>query len=327
MPDRPAGIAADDLTRAYAYCAELTAEHGRTYNLATRLLPAPRRHAVHALYGFARHVDDIVDVTAVDDPEAAIRGVDDAHARLHAALAGDPGPLDETGLVVRALADTIRQYRIPTGYFDAFIRSMRMDVPRTPEFRPHYRTIEELREYMHGSAAVIGLELLPILDVADPAAPPAAAALGEAFQLTNFIRDMGEDLDRDRIYLPTDILAAFDVDEDLLWHCRTTGQRDVRLERALAHLIAHTRSIYRVAEPGIDLLDPKVRPAMRTAFVLYGDILRAVEESGYRVLHQRARVSRRRRLSVAAPRLASAGWTTLRSRSRLGTPTAPLLGR
>ncbi len=74
----------------------------------------------------------------MDDPEAAIRGVDDAHTRLHSALAGDPGPLDDTGLVVRALADTIRQYRIPTEYFDAFIRSMRMDVPGTPEFRPRY---------------------------------------------------------------------------------------------------------------------------------------------------------------------------------------------
>ena len=298
MPDRPTGIAADDLTRAYAYCADLTAEHGRTYNLATRLLPASRRHAVHALYGFARHVDDIVDVTAVDEPEAAIRGVDDAHTRLHSALAGDPGPLDDTGLVVRALADTIGQYRIPTEYFDAFIRSMRMDVPGTPEFRPRYGTMEELREYMYGSAAVIGLELLPILDVDDPAAPPAAAALGEAFQLTNFIRDVGEDLERGRLYIPLELWSAFGVDIDLLQECRRTGAMDPRVRRALAHAVALTRAEYREAEPGLAVLPDRIRPGIRAAFTLYGRILDEVERSGFRVLDRRATVPRRTRAAV-----------------------------
>ncbi|MFF3180071.1 phytoene/squalene synthase family protein [Rhodococcus pyridinivorans] len=311
-----------DLHEAYQLCRELNRRHGKTYFLATRIFPASKRAGVHALYGFARMVDDIVDVKPVD----AAPVLDALERRLSDALGGRPPTYDEFGLVLRALVDTTQRYDIPHEYYYAFLRSMRMDIPGTELFRSRYRTMDELSEYMYGSAAVIGLQMLPILGIEGERehAEAPAAALGEAFQLTNFIRDMGEDLDRDRIYLPTDILAAFDVDEDLLWHCRRTGQRDVRFERALAHLIAHTRSIYRVAEPGIDLLDPKVRPAMRTAFVLYGDILRVVEESGYRVLHQRARVSRRRRLSVAAPRLASAGWTTLRSRSRLGMPTAPL---
>lgn len=298
MPDRPAGSVTDDLARAYAYCAELTAEHGRTYNLATRLLPAPRRSAVHALYGFARHVDDIVDVTAVDDPEAAIRGVDDARARLHAALAGDPGPLDDTGLVVRALADTIGQYGIPIDYFEAFIRSMRMDVPGTPEFLPHYRTMEELREYMYGSAAVIGLELLPVFGVDDPAAAPAAAALGEAFQLTNFIRDVGEDLERGRVYIPLEVWSAFGVDLDLLREGRRTGVVDPRVRRALAHAVALTRAEYRRAEPGLALLPDRIRPGIRTAFTLYGRILDEVERSGFRVLDRRATVPRRTRAAV-----------------------------
>lgn len=288
----------DDLAEAYAYCAGLTAEHGRTYNLATRLLPASRRSAVHALYGYARHVDDIVDVTAVHAPDAAIRGVDEAHSRLHAALAGDPGPLDDTGLVVRALADTIAQYHIPIDYFDAFIHSMRMDVPDTPEFRPRYRTMEELREYMYGSAAVIGLELLPVFGVADPAAAPPAAALGEAFQLTNFIRDVGEDLERGRVYIPLELWGAFGVDLDLLQDGRRTGAVDPRVRRALAHAVALTRAEYRKAEPGLELLPDRIRPGIRTAFTLYGRILDEVERNGFRVLDRRATVPRRTRTAV-----------------------------
>lgn len=307
----------------YRQCRDLHREHGRTYFLATRLFPADKRAAVHALYGFARMVDDIVDV----DPDDAGPVLDELQQRLTDALNGRPPGGDTFGRVLGALADTVTRYDIPHDYFYAFMHSMRMDVPGTDVSRSRYRTMDELSEYMYGSAAVIGLQMLPILGTdtdRDRAAEPAAA-LGEAFQLTNFIRDMGEDLDRDRIYLPTSELAAFGVDEELLRHCRATGAHDVRVERALAHLIAQTRAIYRTAEPGIDMLVPAVRPAMRTAFVLYGDILRAVEDCGYRVLHQRAKVSRRRRLAVAAPRLAAAGWTSVRERSRLRLPVAPRL--
>lgn len=305
----------------YRLCRDLHREHGRTYFLATRLFPVDKRAAVHALYGFARMVDDIVDV----EPGDAGPVLDDLERRLADALNGQPTGDDPYGRVLGALTDTVERYDIPHEYFYAFMHSMRMDVPGTAVSRSRYRTMAELSEYMYGSAAVIGLQMLPIMGTEtdrDRATEPAAA-LGEAFQLTNFIRDAGEDLDRDRIYLPTDELAAFGVDEDLMRFCRSTGAHDVRIERALAHLIAQTRAVYRTAEPGLDMLVPAVRPAMRTAFLLYGDILRAVEDSGYRVLHRRAKVPRRRRLAVAAPRLAAAGWTSLRERSRLVVPVAP----
>lgn len=326
-----------ELHAAYRLCRELNEQHGKTYFLATRLLPADKRPGVHALYGFARMVDDIVDVdagdadsdlrvVAADETSAsptqadriAIAKLDNFERHIRDAFDGKPLGDSNTDLVLRALVDTTARYGIAHEYYYAFLHSMRMDIPGTEMFRSRYRTLDELSEYMYGSAAVIGLQMLPILGTeADPAIAAApAVALGEAFQLTNFIRDMGEDLDRDRIYLPTDELSAFGVEEDLLRYCRATGRSDVRLERALAHLIAHTRAVYRTAAPGIDMLDPVVRPGMRTAFVLYSDILREVEDSGYRVLHHRARVSRRRRLAVAAPRLAEAGWTTLRTRLR-----------
>ncbi|MGV9745703.1 phytoene/squalene synthase family protein [Rhodococcus zopfii] len=296
----------DDLAEAFRYCARLTATHGRTYHLASRLLPPDRRAGVHALYGFARTVDDIVDVTAVDDPETASRQVDTVRTRLHAALGGDPGPADEVGLVVRAAADTIGRYRIPLAYFDAFVRSMRMDIPGTAEFRDRYRDMAELQEYMYGSAAVIGLQLLPVFGVDDPdRAAPYAAALGTAFQLTNFVRDVGEDLARGRIYLPADGWSAFGVDDELLAECRRTGTPDRRVRRALAHFVALARADYRRAEPGLVLLPDRVRPGIRAAFVLYGRILDEVEDHGYRVFDRRVVVPRRRRVAVLLTQLAS----------------------
>ncbi|MDJ0393069.1 phytoene/squalene synthase family protein [Rhodococcus sp. G-MC3] len=314
---------------AYRLCRDLNARHGKTYFLATRLLPVDTRAAVHALYGFARMVDDIVDVDvdgsltdhAHDERELAPAdrrasakvGALEDHVR--AALGGGTLGEGEHDQVLRAFVDTVGRYSIPHEYFYAFFRSMKMDIPGTPEFTSRYRTMPELSEYMYGSAAVIGLEMLPILGTTDPAAEAPAAALGEAFQLTNFIRDMGEDLDRDRIYLPTDELEAFGVDEDLLRYCRATSRTDPRVDRALAHLIAHARAVYRTAEPGIDMLDPRVRPGMRTALLLYSGILREVENGGYRVLAVRARVPGWRRLSVAGPRLVTTGVARIRKPS------------
>jgi phytoene synthase len=281
------------LRRCYAECARIAARHGRTYFLATRLLPAADRPAVHALYAFARTVDDIVDTT-VCPPDHQAGRLDEFTAQLR-----DPSPRHP---VIVAVRDTAARYRIDAELFDAFLRSMRMDVPGTPEYRSRYADLAQLREYMHGSAAVIGLQLLPVLGTVGPraAAEPAAAALGEAFQLTNFIRDVAEDLGRDRIYLPADQLAAFGVDEPLLRHCAATRRTDQRVRRALAHHIALARARYRAAEPGIELLRPGARPAIRAAFTLYGEILDQVEDSDYAVFARRAAVSRARRLAVAA---------------------------
>ncbi|WP_430333039.1 phytoene/squalene synthase family protein [Rhodococcus sp. ACT016] len=299
----------DDLPSAYHRCRRLAAEHGRTYYLATRLLPAERRPAVYALYGFARTVDDVVDVDYVGrSPEERAAALDIVEAQLDDALAGRAVFDPRTGPVVRALADTVRQYEIPIEYFRAFLDSMRMDIPGTPGFHAEYRTMTELRRYMYGSAAVIGLQMLPVLGTTVPrvTAEPYAAALGEAFQLTNFLRDVGEDLDRGRVYLPADDLGAFGVDVDLMRHCRRTGTVDPRLRRALSHFVAVARALYRGAEPGLDMLEPRVRPGMRAAYVLYGEILDEVENSGFRVLDRRATVPRHRRLAVALPLFARA---------------------
>lgn len=291
----------------------MAAAHGRSYYLATRLLSADRRPAVHALYGFARTVDDLVDdPRASGAPRQAVTALDAVERRLRTAwsqpLGSQVAPCADPALpavfepVIPALTDTVHRFAIDPRHFWTFLDSMRMDIPGSPLFRNRYPTLAALHEYMRGSAAAIGLQLLPVLGTVCPAAEaePAAAALGDAFQLTNFLRDIGEDLDRDRIYLPAAELAAFGVDEALLIDGRDTGRTDRRLRRALAHLIAVNRDLYRCARPGIELLSPRVRPGIRTAAALYAAILDRIEDSGYAVFAQRAVVPQRRRLRLAA---------------------------
>ncbi|MEV5427927.1 phytoene/squalene synthase family protein [Streptomyces sp. NPDC052701] len=310
MTDREldaAGITDPALRAAYRHCRGLNARHGRTYFLATRLLPPERRPAVHALYGFARWADDIVDSLGAG---AGRRGA--ALAALQRSLDDGLRDGDSREAVVRALADTARRHAIDHGHFADFMTAMRSDLVVTD-----YASYAELRRYMHGSAAVIGLQMLPVLGTVVPRqeAEPHAAALGVAFQLTNFLRDVGEDLDRGRVYLPADLLGSHGADRGLLRWSRDTGRRDRRITAALREFEALTRGVYREAAPGLGMLDPVSRPCIRTAFVLYGGILDAVARDGYAVLHRRAVVPRRRRAAVAAAGLARVAAARLRARA------------
>ncbi len=295
-----AAITDPELRRAYARCRALNAEHGRTYFLATRLLEPAQRPAVHALYGFARFVDDLVDEPGPRVSVAEVRvQIDDAERHLAAGLT--TGRSEHP--VVAAVVDTARRHDIDSSLFAAFFRSMRMDL----EVRD-YPTRADLVDYMHGSARVIGLQMLPVLGTVDDpaAAAPAAAALGEAFQLTNFIRDIAEDLDRDRVYLPADELAAFNADRDRLWWCHSRGRADSAVRRAVADQVATTRAVYREARTGIAMLRPVSRPCIRTALTLYSEILDRVTAMDHDVFARRATVGAARRARVAVPALIEA---------------------
>ena len=298
-----AGVHDPALRASYTRCRSLNAEHGRTYYLATRLLPAAQRPAVHALYGFARWADEIVDDVS-DQRPWPVRAAEltALETELRAGLAGTPC----THPVLVALVDTARRHDIPAQHFWDFLAAMQMDAVGSSTEVSEHASWAALMTYVHGSAAVIGLQVLPVLGTVVPReeAEPFAAALGVAFQLTNFVRDVGEDLDRGRVYLPADQLAAFGVDRQLLEHGRATGSTDPRVRAALAHVVAHTRAVYRRAEPGIAMLAPTSRACVRAAFVLYGDILTEVEDVDYDVLDRRVVVPRRRRLAVAGPGLA-----------------------
>ncbi|MFE7757511.1 phytoene/squalene synthase family protein [Streptomyces sp. NPDC057429] len=312
-----AGITDPGIRAAYAECRRLNARHGKTYFLATRLLPVERRCAVHALYGFARWADDIVD-------DIGRRETPEQRDRLLRQLESDLARGLRTGCgaepVVRAVADTAGRYGIDPRLFADFMASMRSDLSVTD-----YATYTDLQAYMHGSAAVIGLQMLPVLGtvVAREEAAPHAAALGMAFQLTNFLRDVGEDLDRGRVYLPADLLAAHGVDRPMLEWSRRTGNHDPRIRAALRAAEEMTRNVYREAEPGIGMLDPRVRPCIRVACTLYGGILDAIADAEYAVLHRRCVVPRRRRARTAAAGLVRILSARIRTREPATTASAP----
>jgi 15-cis-phytoene synthase len=296
-----AGVSQPRLRDAYLRCRELNARHGRTFFLATRLLTPAQRPAVHALYGFARLADDILDdLDSPLDAEAKETRLQRFSDRFFDE--GRPGD-DEMDLVLAAVHHTAAMYGIDRQLFSDFLASMRMDLTITD-----YPDRASLNTYMHGSAEVIGLELLPVLGTVGPSdeAAPYAAALGKAFQLTNFLRDVDEDLTRQRVYLPADELAAFDVDRDLLTWCHVHRRTDPRVRSALAAQHHITRGIYRFAGDGVQLLAPWSRPCVATALTLYSEILNRIEASDFAVFSQRARVGTARRMQVAGGALIQA---------------------
>lgn len=300
-----AGITEPALRASYARCRQLNAAHGRTYFLATRLLPPGQRPAIHALYGLARYADEIVDDLADTRPwPQRLAELDALAQQLLDGLAQG----HSTHPVLAAPVHTAVRYQIDPQHFADFMASMQMDRPVEQGGVAGYQTFDDLARYVHGSAAVIGLQVLPVLGTVVPRqqAEPHAAALGVAFQITNFLRDVGEDLDRGRVYLPADELASFGVDRELLGWCRSTGRPDPRVRRALAYLVARTRAIYRRAAPGIPMLAPVSRACVATAFALYGGILDEIEAAEYHVLARRVAVPGYRRLAVALPGLSRA---------------------
>jgi phytoene synthase len=300
-----AGITDPALRASYLCCRELNAAHGRTYFLATRLLPAQARPAIHALYGLARYADEIVDDLAdTRDWSRRLADLDAFARRLDEGLT--LGRSDHP--VLAAAVDTAVRYQIDHRHFTDFMTSMRMDRPVEEGGVAAYHTFDDLARYVYGSAAVIGLQVLPVLGTVVPReqAEPYAATLGIAFQITNFLRDVGEDLDRGRIYLPAEELAAFGVDRELLVWCRRGGRIDPRVRRVLAYLVARTKAMYRRAAPGIPMLAPVSRACVSTASALYGGILDEIEAAGYDMLSRRVAVPMRRRLAVALPGLSRA---------------------
>ncbi len=278
----------DELQASYAECKRLNALHGKTYYLATLLLPKSKRPYVHALYGFARYADEIVDDLAstltVDEKAQALSTWGE---KILNDLKG--GTSDDA--VGRALIDTVNRFDIPHAHFKAFLDSMTMDLTVT-----EYQTYEDLLEYVYGSAAVIGLEMVPVLGVLEEGAYECAKKLGIAFQLANFIRDVGEDLDRGRIYLPLTELAQCGVSREMLEARVLTPQ----IIEALKFQITRVRQLQAEATPGIKMLEPASRPCIEAASTLYCGIVDEVEKIGYDIFNKRAKTSTARRLRVAS---------------------------
>jgi len=288
-----AGITDSELRNSYLECKRLNNLHGKTYFLATRLLPPAKRPFVHALYGFARYADEIVDdlASTLSEDEKANSLKSWGNGVLANIKSGKSQ--DHIGA---ALVDTVNRFSIPISYFEAFLHSMTMDLTVT-----EYHTYEDLYEYVYGSAAVIGLQMVPILETISKEAMAeaniAAGKLGTAFQLANFIRDIGEDLTRGRVYLPITELQSHGVTREMLEERVVTTQ----IKNALKEQIQRVRSLQAEAKPGINLLSAESRAGIEAASELYCGIVDEVEKIDYQIFDKRAKTSNWRRLRVALP--------------------------
>lgn len=282
-----AGILDPLLRTSYEECKRLNALHGKTYYLATLLLPKSKRPFVHALYGFARYADEIVDDLSssltIQEKQRALRNWGDGIlADLHSGYSADH--------IGMALIDTAKRFAIPHEHFEAFLDSMEMDLSISD-----YQNYDELMKYVYGSAAVIGLEMAPVLGVLDHRAIDGAKKLGIAFQLANFIRDIDEDLDRGRVYMPQDEMVAHGVDRKMLEKRVLTPE----IVNLLKFQIARVRRLQAEAKPAIQFLAKESRPCIRAASELYCGIVDEVESIGFDVFKRRAKTSSLRRARVA----------------------------
>ena len=273
------------LDESYALCREFNKRHGTTYYWSTMVLPAVKRHHVHALYAFARYADDIVD----EIPEGGHGEIPVERRALALAEFGDRffhdlerGRSDDP--VLKAVVHTVRAFDIDPDAFRRFLKSMTMDL--TVE---SYETWDDLRGYMDGSAAVIGEMMLPILEPRDlVAATPHARDLGDAFQLTNFLRDIDEDLDRNRQYVPQEDLRRFGVD---LTERRCTPE----FVELMQFEIARCRELYVSADLGIAMLPERSARCIVAARTLYSQILDQIEHHDYDVFAERVGISTARK--------------------------------
>ncbi|GAB3822851.1 phytoene/squalene synthase family protein [Tessaracoccus terricola] len=277
------------LEAGYRRCAELTRRHGTTYYWGALLLPPHQRRDVYSVYALCRLADDIVDEPervdlAVPQQGTPAERLAQFRAWFFDALAA--GGCDEP--VMAAIVDSIGRRGTDPECFERFFDAMAADLVQ--EVWPTWDSLSN--GYMEGSAAVIGEMMLPVLEPLTPEAREPARALGKAFQLTNFLRDVAEDLDRGRVYLPQ---------EDLLRHGANPWLRRVtpQWRELMAHEVDRNRALYDDARPGLAMLPPASRRCVGTALVLYSRILDRIEAADYDVFAGRIRVPRREKLGVA----------------------------
>ncbi|MDN5696686.1 MAG: phytoene/squalene synthase family protein [Rubrobacter sp.] len=279
------------LPECYALCRRVQESHSRTYYFSTRLFPREVRPHVHALYAFMREADEIVDDPGEATLDEQLASLDSFEAATIAAISGQA----VSNPVLRAFANTVRLRRIDLSTVTAFMASMKMD---TRVFR--YETYSDLRKYTYGSAAVVGLMMCRVMGVTDKAADPHAGALGEAMQLTNFLRDVGEDYELGRVYLPQEDLRSFGYTEQDL----AAGVVDERFAALMDFEITRARELYAEAERGLAYIPRGRRYPIAVASDLYAAILDRIEAANYDVFSAKASTSAASKLAIAASRAA-----------------------
>jgi phytoene synthase len=327
---------------AYAACRAIAKREAKNFYYAFVALPAPRRNAICALYAFMRQADDLADDEALSH--------DERRRRLNAWLADWRGVChggDSSDLVFVAVQDAVRRFSIPLNLLDELVAGVTMDLERVaphaadaalpPAVREDYQrgeehaqdlrlsfaervgdpapdtyaTFAELYRYCYLVASVVGLVCIRIFGYSDPRAEKLAEETGIAFQLTNILRDVAEDAERNRVYLPLDDLAAHGVTLDSLLH-RASGAPPSVAERALLKALAQrAEQFYRSARELLPLIDRESRPALWVLVTIYHGLLKRIERADYDVFTARASVPMRQKLGILGLGMARMGLARL----------------
>jgi phytoene synthase len=276
-----------NLAASYAHCEHVAKTQARNFYYSFLTLPPDRKAAMCAIYAFMRYSDDVSDEAAADRTKA--EEMKAWRAALERAFQGEYG----SSLILPAFHDTVQRYHIPLQYFHDLIDGTEMDLVKN-----RYETFEELHQYCYRVASVVGFVCIHVWGF-DPAGGKAleySEACGLAFQLTNILRDVKEDAERDRIYLPQEDLRRFQVTEEDL----KRGSLNENFRALMRFETERAKGYYQQAERLLPLIHPTGRPTLTIMMKIYRGILDSIERSHYDVHSRRARVSTPRKLSIVA---------------------------
>ena len=279
------------LKEAYAECRAITRYHAKTFYMATRFLPNHKQRGIFAIYSLCRYIDDLVD-EAEDLLEKRELTEDDIRLKLESwkqkLRDTYDGKAHDNDILI-AFSDVLRQYHIPIEMPFELMGGVCMDL-----FKNRYETFDELYDYSFKVASIVGLMTSQVFGYESQEALGYAVDLGIAMQLTNILRDVGEDLQRDRIYLPQEDLDRFDVSEKELFNHRRTEN----VIELLDFQIQRTRRYYQRSDKGIGLLSSDSRLPVYLARQNYGRILDKIEENNYNVFDKRAYLNATEKFSI-----------------------------
>jgi phytoene synthase len=284
------------LDGAYAVCREIARREAKNFYYAFVALPKPRRNAICAIYAFMRQADDLADDETLP--------VEERRCRLDAWLANWRGVChggDSSDPVFLAVRDAVERFGIPLNLLDELVAGVTMDLDQAASDAPDtYATFAELYRYCYLVASVVGLVCIRIFGYHDQRAEKLAEKTGIAFQLTNILRDVAEDAERNRVYLPLEDLAAHHVSLDSLLH-RKAGAPPTAEERALlAALAQRAEEFYNSAQLLLPLIDRESRPALWVLVAIYHALLKRIEKADYDVFSRRASVPMPQKLGILA---------------------------
>jgi phytoene synthase len=286
MPTATAGsLTASNVGESYRYCRRVAKSRAKNFYYSFLLLDKPRRDAMCAIYAFMRHCDDLSDDPAVPDKAQVRNSVAVWRMQLNRALQGEVAD----HVIWPAFHDTVQRYAIPHRYFHEMIDGILSDLePR------QVQTYDELYRYCYQVASVVGLTIIHIFGFRSPRALLLAEKCGVAFQLTNILRDIREDAEMHRIYLPLEDLARFEVPVEQLH----SGKEDRRFRELLHFEAGRARAYYDESAPLSDLIEPQSRRSLWALRQIYLRLLGKIEESNYSVLSHRINVPKRTKIAL-----------------------------